>query len=111
MGPSRPGRKIVYTGDTRPFEAFANFAKGADVVIHDCTYDEGLIEKAEVTGHSTAVQAAEQAKNAGAKMLVLTHISARYSDAKMLLEQAKKVFENTILAEDLSVLELPTKVN
>ena len=108
MGPSRKGRKIVYTGDTKPFEAFSDFAKCADVVIHDCTYDDVLAEKAVVTGHSTAVQAAEQAKRADAKILVLTHISARYPDAKVLLEQAKKVFENTILAEDLLVIELPT---
>jgi ribonuclease Z len=107
MGPSRPGRKIVYTGDTMPFEAFASFAKCADVIVHDCTYEDVLLEKAKVTGHSTAVQAAEQAKIAGAKMLVLTHISARYPDAKLLLEQAKKIFENTVLAEDFLVLEIP----
>jgi len=106
MGPSKRGRKIVYTGDTKPFEAFTSFAKHADVIIHDCTYDDTLTGKAEVTGHSTPTQAAEQAKKAGAKMLVLTHVSARYSDAKLLLEQAKKVFENTILSEDLLVLEL-----
>jgi ribonuclease Z len=108
MGPNRQGRKIVYTGDTKPYEDFANFAKYADVIIHDCTYDDTLTEKAEVTGHSTPTQAAKQAKNANAKMLVLTHVSARYSDTKLLLEQAKKVFENTILSEDLLVLELPT---
>jgi ribonuclease Z len=107
MGKNRQGRKIVYTGDTKPFEDFASFAKHADIIIHDCTYDDTLAEKAELTGHSTPLQAAKQAKNSDAKMLVLTHVSARYSDAKLLLEQAKKVFENTILAEDLLVLELP----
>ncbi len=109
MGPIRQGRKIVYTGDTRPFEAFADFAEYADVVIHECTFDDMLAEKAVVDGHSTPSQAAGQAKAAGAKTLVLTHISARYSDASLLLEQAKKVFENTILAEDLLALELPLK--
>jgi ribonuclease Z len=107
MGPSKKGRKIVYTGDTKPFDTFAGFAKYADVIIHDCTYDDTLNEKAEVTGHSTPTQAAKQAKMAEAKMLVLTHISARYPDAKLLLYQAKKIFENTILAEDLLALELP----
>ena len=107
MGPSKRGRKIVYTGDTKPFDDFTSFAKYADVIIHDCTYDDKLIEKAEVTGHSTPTQAATQAKKAEAKMLVLTHVSARYSDEKLLLEQAKKVFENTIIAKDLLVLELP----
>jgi ribonuclease Z len=109
MGPMRQGRKIVYTGDTRPFEGFANFAEYADVVIHECTFDDTLIDKAVVDGHSTPSQAAGQAKAAEAKTLVLTHISARYSDASLLLEQAKKVFENTILAEDLLALELPLK--
>ncbi|MDR2707335.1 MAG: ribonuclease Z [Nitrososphaerota archaeon] len=108
MGPSKRGRKIVYTGDTKPFKDFVDFAKHADVIIHDCTYDDALTEKAELTGHSTPSQAAVQAKNAEAKMLVLTHVSARYPDAKLLLEQAKKVFENTIIAEDLLTLELPT---
>jgi len=109
MGPSRQGRKIVYTGDTRPFEAFADFAKGADVIIHDCTFDDALTAKAEAKGHSTPSQAAGQAKAAGAKMLVLTHISARYPYAEMLLEQAKKTFENTLLAEDFFILDIPLK--
>lgn len=107
MGPLRAGRKIVYTGDTRPFEAFAKFAAGADLVIHDCTFDDSLIEKAGVDGHSTPSQAAGQAKVAGAKRLVLSHISARYPDAGLLLEQAKKTFADSMLAEDFMELELP----
>ncbi len=107
MGPMRAGRKIVYTGDTKPFEAFAEFAKGADLVIHDCTFDDSLTEKAGMDGHSTPTQAAEQSKAAGAKLLALSHISARYSNGELLLEQAKKTFPNTVLAEDFLVLELP----
>ncbi len=109
MGPLRAGRKIVYTGDTRPFEGFAKFAAGADLVIHDCTFDDSLSEKAALDGHSTPSQAAGQAKAAGAKRLVLTHISARYPDASVLLEQAKKVFAHTMLAEDFMELELPLR--
>ena len=107
MGPKRPGRKIVYTGDTKPFENFGKFAEGADLVIHDCTFDNSLTEKADTDGHSTPSQAAAQAKAANAKKLVLYHISARYPDASLLLEQAKEVFSNTILAEDYLELELP----
>ena len=107
MGPMRPGRKIVYTGDTKPFKNFAKFAEGADLVIHDCTFDNSLTEKADTDGHSTPSQAAAQAKAANAKKLVLFHISARYPDASLLLEQAKEVFSNTILAEDYLELELP----
>ena len=107
MGPMRAGRKIVYTGDTRPFDAFAVFAEGADLVIHDCTFDDSLTEKAAEDGHSTPTQAASQAKSAGAKQLVLSHISARYPNAGLLLDQAKKVFPNTVLADDFMELELP----
>jgi ribonuclease Z len=107
MGPLRAGRKIIYTGDTKPFQAFVKFAAGADLIIHDCTFDDSLFEKASVDGHSTPTQAAGQAKAANAKCLVLSHFSARYSDASSLLDQAKKVFPNTILAEDHLELELP----
>jgi ribonuclease Z len=107
MGPLRSGRKIVYTGDTKPFENFGKFAEGADLVIHDCTFDNSLTKKADTDGHSTPSQAASQARAANAKKLVLSHISARYPDASLLLEQAKEVFPNTILAEDYLELELP----
>jgi ribonuclease Z len=107
VGARRPGRKIVYTGDTRPFKGFAQFAVGADLVIHDATFDDALAEKAAEDGHSTPSQAAEGAKKAKAKKLVLTHISARYADVGLLLEQAQKVFKNTVVAEDFMELELP----
>jgi len=103
----RKGRKIVYTGDTRPFPEFPAFAADADVVIHECTFDDALAEKANVDGHSTPTQAAKEAAEAHAKKLLLTHISARYSDPKILLEQAKKHFANVEVAEDFLVLELP----
>ena len=109
MGPLRSGRKIVYTGDTKPFDEFAKFAADADLVIHESTFDDSLVEKAALDGHSTPSQAASQAKAAGAKQLALIHISARYPDASLLLEQAKKIFANTMLAEDFMELELPLK--
>ncbi len=111
MGPLRAGRKIVYSGDTRPFDRFAKFAENADLVIHESTFDDSLVEKAKLDGHSTPSQAAEEAKAAGAKQLVLIHISARYPDATLLLDQAKKVFDNTVIAEDFMELELPLKSN
>ncbi|MCW4025407.1 MAG: ribonuclease Z [Candidatus Bathyarchaeota archaeon] len=107
MGPVRAGRKIVYTGDTKPFAGFAEFARDADLLIHECTFDDSMVERADVDGHSTPKQAAGQAKAAKAKRLVLTHISARYSDATVLLEQAKTVFADVVVAEDGLVLELP----
>ncbi|MCS7124754.1 MAG: ribonuclease Z, partial [Candidatus Bathyarchaeota archaeon] len=107
LGPSRPGRKIVYTGDTRPFEGLAEFAAGADLLIHDATLGDELAERAYEDGHSTPSQAAETAKKARVKKLVLTHISARYEDPRELLEQARKIFENTIVAEDFLLVDVP----
>ena len=69
--------------------------------------EHALSEKAELDGHSTPSQAAQEAKKAKAIRLVLTHISARYADASVLLEQARKVFKKSLVAEDFLVLELP----
>ena len=107
VGSLRKGRKIAYSGDTRPFREFVAFAADADLVIHEATFDDALAEKAEADGHSTPSQAALQAKRAKANKLVLTHISARYADAGLLLEQAQKVFGDVVVAEDFLVLELP----
>ena len=106
-GPLRKGRKIIYSGDTRPIEGFEIFASGADLLIHESTFDDSLIDKALTDGHSTPSQAANEAKKAKVKKLVLTHISARYPNAKILLEQAQKIFQNTIIAQDFMELELP----
>jgi len=107
LGPLRPGRKIVYTGDTRPFKGFVKFAAGADLLIHDATLDDVLAERAEEDGHSTPDQAAKHAKKAKVKQLVLTHVSARYDDVSILLEQARKIFKNTQMAEDFMEIEIP----
>ena len=105
-GLPRLGRKIVYTGDTRPFRGFEKFAAGADLLIHDATLDNKLAERAEEDGHSTPKQAAKNAKKANVKQLILTHISARYEDTGILSEQAKKIFKNTQVAEDFMKIEI-----
>ncbi|NIN00417.1 MAG: ribonuclease Z, partial [candidate division Zixibacteria bacterium] len=79
----------------------------ADLLIHEATFDDELWERAREDGHSTPSQAAETAKKAGAKRLVLTHISARYKESSLLLEQAKKVFPRVDLAEDFMRIDLP----
>jgi len=107
LGPPRPGRKIVYTGDTRPAKNLGKLAENADLLIHDATFDDELWEKALEDGHSTPSQAAESAKKAGVKWLVLTHISARYKDASLLLEQARKIFPHVDVAEDFMKIHLP----
>jgi ribonuclease Z len=107
LGSPRPGRKIVYTGDTRPSENLEMLAENADLLIHEATFDDELLERAVEDGHSTPSQAAKTAKKSGAKRLVLTHISARYKDASVLLKQARKFFSKTELAEDFLKIDLP----
>ncbi|MDI6883890.1 MAG: ribonuclease Z [Hadesarchaea archaeon] len=107
IGPSRPGRKIVYAGDTRPSEHIIELARDADVLIHDCTLADELAEKAAESAHSTPSEAAEVAKQANVRQLVLIHVSPRYEDDdSVLLEQAKKIFPNTVVARDLMELEV-----
>jgi ribonuclease Z len=105
--PPRQGRSIVYTGDTRPSDNIVNLALGADLLIHEATFGDELIERAAEDGHSTASQAAEVASKAGVKRLILTHISSRYGDTEPLLEAARKVFPNTQVAEDLLEIDVP----
>ena len=107
LGSPRSGRKIAYTGDTRPFKNFSNFATNADLLIHDATLEDALIEKAKDDGHSTPSQAAKNAKKANVKRLILTHISARYTETNLLLERAQKIFKNTQVAKDFMEIELP----
>ena len=107
MDNSRKGRKIVYTGDTRPFRMLEKFAAGADLLIHESTLGEELADRAKEYGHSTPSQAARTAKKANVKKLVLTHISQRYKDSSKVLKQAKKIFKNTIVAEDFMKLDVP----
>lgn len=107
MDPPRNGFKIVFSGDTRPCESILNLSVGADILIYDSTFDDSLLEKAISDGHSTAGEAAEIALKAGVKMLVLTHISARYeSSIETLLKQAKSKFNQVIVAEDFLELDI-----
>jgi len=109
LGPSRPGRKIVYVGDTRPSDSVVDLAKGADVLVHEATFGDDLAERAEEDMHSTPSGAATIAKKAGVKLLVLNHISARYGDTSNLLEEAKNIFPEVIVAEDFMKLDVPSK--
>ncbi|MCX8194723.1 MAG: ribonuclease Z [Candidatus Micrarchaeota archaeon] len=100
------GKKICYTGDTLPCENTVLAAKGADLLIHEATFGEDKKEEAEESWHSTARQAAQVAKKAKAKRLVLTHISGRYKSPLGLLEEARAVFKDTAVAEDGLKLEV-----
>jgi ribonuclease Z len=107
MGHPRLGRKIVYTGDTRPCRTVEVASDGADLLIHDCALADDMADWARETKHSTAGEAAQVAKRAKVRQLALTHISSRYSeDTFPLLRDAKSIFERTIVAEDLMALEI-----
>ncbi len=107
VGPKRKGRKVVYTGDTRPIERTVEISRDADLLIHDASFTSDLQDWAIQSKHSTAKEAAEIAKKANVRMLILTHVSARYSkDATPLLKEAREVFENVRVAEDFMSLEV-----
>lgn len=109
VGPMRPGRRIVYTGDSRSSESIVRLSKDADILIHECTFDDELVERALEDGHSTPSEAARAAKKAKVKTLVLTHISARYKNPDLLLEQALKIFPNVVIAEDFMRIKVPLR--
>jgi len=107
MGPPRPGRKIVYSGDTRPCKSIEEASQMADLLIHDGALADEMSNWAIETKHSTAGEAAQLAKRAAVKRLVLTHISSRYSeDSSKLLREAKLIFDRTLVAEDFMKLEI-----
>ncbi len=107
VGPPRPGRTLVISGDTRPVRSVEAAARGADLLVHEATFSEEEAERAKETGHSTAREAAEVAKAAGVRRLVLTHISPRYTrDAPELLAEARAVFPETVIARDGMVVDV-----
>ncbi len=108
VGPPRPGRRLVYAGDTRPCRSVLLASQGADLLIHEATFGDNELDRARETGHSTARQAAEVAREAGALRLALTHISARYSrEAPELLAEAREVFPETVIARDGYSVDIP----
>ena len=108
VGPTRPGRRIVLTGDSRPSEGTIAAATGADILVHEATFADEEAPRAIETGHSTAREAAEVAARAGVKKLVLTHVSARYSrDTSDLEREAREVFPATVIARDGMEIDVP----
>ncbi|WP_254821834.1 ribonuclease Z [Haloglomus halophilum] len=109
VGEPRPGRTVVYTGDTRPTDATERIAADADLLVHDATFAEADADRAPQTGHSTATEAAELAGHADAKRLALVHISSRYAGrSELLAEEARAGFDGEVLLpDDGDELEVP----
>ncbi len=95
-----PGRKVVYTGDTRMCNNVIKISENADILLHDGTFSEEEKDNVKKAGHSTAKQAGEVAKRANVRKLYLTHISQRYTDPKILENEAREVFPESYVAED-----------
>lgn len=108
VGPPRPGRTLVYSGDTRPNLSVIEASRGADLLVHEATFGSDELERARETGHSTAAEAARVALEAGVRRLILTHISSRYTrDAAELLAEARGVFPETVIARDGMTVDVP----
>ena len=106
MGESRPGRRLVITGDTAPCHATVEAARGAELLVHDASFSEEEAQRAADTGHSTVGQAAAVAREAEVELLALVHISSRYHVGKVL-EEAREVFEPTVAPRDFDLIEIP----
>ena len=105
LGPPRPGRKIVLSGDTRPARSVLEIAGAADVLVHDATFSEEERQRADETGHSTATAAADLASLAGVRMLVLTHLSNRYFGPEIARE-ARAIFPETVVPRDFDMIDV-----
>jgi ribonuclease Z len=106
LGPPRPGRKLVITGDTAPTEGIVEAAWGADVLVTEATFSDEERERAEETKHQTATQAAETARRANVGLLALTHLSNRYFGPE-IAQEAREIFPETVVPRDFDVIEIP----
>jgi ribonuclease Z len=106
MGEPRPGRKVVVTGDTAPCEMTRLAAHEAELLVHDGSFADGEANRAAETGHSTARQAAELAREAGVRLLALVHISSRY-DVREVLAEAREEFPTAEAPRDFDLVEVP----
>ncbi len=109
IGPPRPGCSVVYSGDTVPCRKLSKAAKGADVLIHESTYSHDEQKLASEHMHSTSVQAAETARDCGCRALFLIHTSNRYDDKSVVEDEAKTVFENSVLPNDMEMYAVSKK--
>lgn len=109
MGPLRPGRKIIYTGDTRPvLSELGEIGEDADLLIHDATFDHQEEERAKEFMHATAAEAGMVAQTLKAHRLALFHFSSRYTSTDTHVSDAGSHFTGEIVApNDLDVIDIP----
>ena len=106
VGEARPGRTLVFSGDTRPCKGLFQACVGADVLVHEATFLEEEADRAAETGHTTALQAGRLAREAGVRLLALTHISTRHPGREILAE-ARSEFPAAVLPRDFDSIEVP----
>jgi ribonuclease Z len=106
LGPPRPGRKIVLAGDTAPSPVVLEAARDADVLVHEATFLDEERERAQETAHSTALEAAELARDAEVSLLALTHLSNRYFGPEVARE-ARTIFPETVVPKDFDTIDVP----
>ncbi len=106
IGEDRDGRRIVLSGDTRPCQEVLEHARAADLLVHEATFTDSELDRARETGHSTARQAAEVARDAEVRLLALTHLSTRYFPREVR-DEARETFADTVVPRDFDTIEVP----
>ena len=106
--PASPAIRYAYCSDTAYSEKIIPWIEGVDCLYHEATFDTSLLPRAKETMHSTALQAAEIARMASVRQLIIGHFSARYTNQQLLLDEARSVFEATTLAKDGGVYKIGT---
>jgi ribonuclease Z len=106
LGQPRPGRSVAITGDTAPAASVVDAVDGVDLLVHEATFCADERQRARETGHSTAAEAALAAREAGARLLALTHISSRYSGSEAA-DEARQLFPNIVVPADFDIIEIP----
>lgn len=110
-GPELKGRIVTILGDTVPCGGVERLAQGADLLVHEATFQGDMAEKAAAYGHSTTLQAAQAASESGVKRLIMTHISSRYREEDMpqLIDEARSVFPESYVGYDLLTVPIPRR--
>jgi ribonuclease Z len=106
LGPPRPGRSLALTGDTAPSAAVVDAVAGVDLLVHEATFCADERQRARETQHSTAAEAALAAREAGVRLLALTHISSRYFGGEAA-DEARQLFPATVVPRDFDTIEIP----